>query len=80
MSFFTPRAYAFVALCLIGLIAASSCLDIWSSVADFSGSCLIEEVQGAADGDAENSRPEFVSMNSSGSNLMMSLPRFFFTS
>ena len=56
-SLFTRRAYAVVAICLVWSIAASSCLDIWSSATRVTGSCLIEEVQ--EDSDAEDTRLEF---------------------
>ena len=56
-SLFTPRAYAVVAICLIGSIVISSCFGTWSSVTRVTGSSCIEEVQ--EDSDADNTRLEF---------------------
>ena len=72
-SLFTPRAYAVVAICLVWSIAASSCLDIWSSATGVTGSCLIEEVQ--EDSDADNTRLEF---EHTGFSCVLSFSDYFF--
>jgi|GEM_PF-2435797 len=72
-SLFTPRAYAVVAICLVWSVAASSCLDIWSSATGVPGSCLIEEVQ--EDSDADNTRVEF---ENTGFSCLLSFSDDFF--